>query len=52
MGIVAIILAILGMVDLFEDPGKRVLPWWGDLIAIGVAVVIYIVVHVVVRDDD
>lgn len=51
MNIVAFVLAILGMVDLFEAPSKRVLPWWGDLIAIGAAVVIYLVAHLVGDED-
>lgn len=45
------ILALLGLVDLFSDPGKRSLPWWGDLIAIGAGAAIAIVSRALGDDD-
>lgn len=46
------IAAFLGLLDLFESPAKRSLPWWGDVIVMVAAAAVYIATRYLLPDDD
>jgi hypothetical protein len=52
IGIICGIGGLMALLDLFEAPTKRSLPWWGNVIVMVAAAAVYITTRYLLPDED